>query len=153
MVPLANNRKDDVIDILTKVTVGWITPPVEPHLAVETAENPLSAYLVNETRAIIIKKDYEHQPLRIGPTVENSVYVFNCVIIDITEDGLQLTYDQMVEVFNRYTASPHSTNVLGTSTTYTQAWVTKGKQDIRLAKFVMDVTVTLAEQFKDIVIA
>lgn len=149
------NRKDDLIDIWSKDDIGWITPPAEPLFVIEDSDNVIGAILDEPPTngIIVIRKDQKFERERLSATYENRVRTFNCVIIMVDDDGLELIFDQAREVFDRYNDAPWLTNALGTSTTYSYVAIDEGQQDIRLPKNAMDIVCQLAEIVEKIVIA
>lgn len=158
------NRISDVQDILDKVTTGWIPPPAQP-LFVEEGRDPVTpftfdlaflsdAYMFSppDNGVIFIKKDYLRERGKLSLVLENRVYTFNCIIFHPTRDGMELIFDQMAEVFDRYTNAPWSTSAIGTSTTYHYAGVDRSQIDPRPAN-AMDAIVQLAEFVSPVVIA
>jgi len=150
-----NDRKFDVKDILDKATTGWVAPPNKPTLIVEDRQTELGLYLENcpDNGAIVIRKNYTCTCEKLSPTYENRVWEFPIVIIGQSNILLQGIFDQAREVFDRYTSAPWSTSTLGTSTTYSFAKIERAEGDSRIAKYVMDGTVYLAEYIAAVVIA
>lgn len=150
-----DNRKLDIKDILNKATTGWITPPNKPTLVMESTVNTRNSEL-NKTRddgTIFIRKDYDYTSEKLCATYENRIWTFPCIIIAQNEVSLQGIFDQMREVFDRYTSAPWATGTLGTGTTYNYARVVKGSEDPRLPKYVMDCQIILCEFSQAVVIA
>lgn len=150
-----DNRKLDIQDILDKATTGWIIQPSKPTFIMESDVNTRRSEL-NKSRdngTIFISKDYEYTSEKLSPTYENRIWTFPCIIISQSEVLLQGIFDQMREVFDRYTSVPWATGTLGTGTTYSYARLEKGDEDPRTKKYVMDVTVILAEFCVPVVIA
>lgn len=159
------NRKNDIQDILDKVTTGWIPPPNQPAFIIEDNANPRWAFINNVAAdgVFLVLKNMKREYERRSPIYQNRVYTFPCYIIagthatlsgeDLTEDIL----DQSREVFDRYSSAPWSTSALGTSTTYNLALIEESLEqfddDIPLPKYVLAVDVQLAELDVAIVIA
>jgi hypothetical protein len=149
-----DNRKLDIKDILDKATTGWIAPPTKPVLIMESDVNTRKSELTKSAGGrILILKNYEFTSEKLSPTRENRIWTFPCMIISQSEVLLQGIFDQMREVFDRYTSAPWATGTLGTGTTYSYARLVKGSEDPRLPKYVMDVTVILCEYLSPVVIA
>jgi hypothetical protein len=153
-----DDRRYDVYDILDKVTVGWISPPTKPTIKIEDRQAPYEAYsgrgAFNLTNGVIlIRKGVEFDRERLTPLHETRVW--HCPVVIITESGilLQGIFDQMREVFNRYTNSPWSTSTLGTSTTYDKVELDSASQDERHPHWAMNCTVLLVEHLAAVVIA
>ena len=157
-----DDRHLDVIDIITKVTTGWIAPPTEPVQVLEGRFHTEEAYLTRgkDGGVIIVKRNYTFEREKLSGTYETRVWTIPIVIIapqTATEGNslvlLQGLFDQCREVFDRYTSAPWATGTLGTGTTYTYAGIEKGViRDLSQAA-VMDCMVYLKEQFVSVVIA
>lgn len=163
-----DDRRFDVKDILDRATYGWVTPPNKPLLIVEgtagtAGDRPaVRGDFIGESKGsiadgvIFIKKDYTYNRDKLTPLHETVVWEFSCIVIAESNILLQGIFDQMREVFDRYTNpsanTPFSTSTLGTSTTYDEALIDSGTVDIR-KQYVMDVTVFLKETVRDVKIA
>ena len=156
-----DDRHYDVKDILDRATYGWVAPPNKPTFVVEDRDNPRSGYFsatCPDDGIIIICKDYTFDTEILSESYyETRVWSFPCILIAQSAIKLQGMFDQMREVFNRYTRptanTPFSTSTLGTSTTYSLAKIEKGTIDQRIPMWTMDVTVYLVERFAEVVVA
>lgn len=148
------NRKNDIQDILDKVTTGWITPPAQPPFVIEDRDNTRHAWIHDNKRCIMILKDRRNESEMIYHNAhESRLWVFKILIIGSSEDDAEQIYEQMKEVLDRYTNVPWSTSTLGTSTTYSTARVFGFTQDHRKPRFVFDCEIELLEEMVAVVIA
>jgi hypothetical protein len=150
-----DDRHLDVHDILTKVTVGWITPPTEPEIILEDRDHSRAYY---ETHArtngtILIHQEYSYEREKHSVEYETRVWAFPITIYNESSILLQGTFDQAREVFDRYTVTPHATGTLGTGTTYSYAGIEKGEQQKFPFVYALNCTVYLREQFVAVKIA
>jgi hypothetical protein len=157
-----DDRHLDVWDILTKVTTGWVTPPTEPQIVLESRFQSLDAYINRgiDNGVIVIHRVYTFDREKHSRLYETREWAIPISIIapQTTTEGqslvlLQGIFDQCREVFDRYTSSPWATGTLGTGTTYTYTGIeTANIRDFPQAA-VMECQVILKEQFVSVVIA
>lgn len=149
------SQKDDVIDILLKVTVGWQTPPPVPVIKKCDLNHTIPAYQKKGTASILIKTgdQYDSETQNVQLTLEDRETIIGIAIIAGNDDDLFLYKKQTKEVFDRYTNAPWATTSLGTGKTYSLVELINPVEDERLTWFVIDAEVRLFEELVDVIIA
>ena len=151
----STDRHYDIKDILDKAGTGWIADPAKPTLIIEDYQNSWNTCITGYLRFIHIKQEYTKETDKLSFTREHRYWNFTVEIKCQSSVDLQNTFDQMEEVFARYTNTPWSTSTLGTGTTYDKAEVISSTQDPRLntVLFVMKCDILLSELGVSTVIA
>lgn len=149
------SQKDDVIDILSKVTVGWQTPPPVPVILKCDLNHTVPGYQKKGTPAVLIKSgdQYNSEIQNVQLTIEDRETIIGIAIIAKNDTDLYLYLKQTKEVFDRYTNNPHATTSLGTGKTYSLVELINPVEDERLTWFVIDAEVRLLEELVDVIIA
>ena len=154
-----NFRPHDIEDILQKATSGWQTPPNKPDIIVEDYTHTEQAFWhgTKDDGVILIHHSWDFDRDKLHPKYETRLWTIPLTIYTVTHDNLGDIFDQVREVFDRYTDAPWATSTYGTGTTYSYVGMEKAT-DIHLRTIPptihsVECTVTLLEQFVDVKIA